>query len=241
MSTTSPVDARLHQRVLAEIGTRLADGELAPGTVLSMEQLAERHGASRTVIREVVKVLEQLHVVSSRRRVGITVLPSEQWDALNPRVVRWRLAGPQRAQQLRELSELRLGIEPAAASLAARRATPEQCGRLTEAVIGMTVTGRSGDLDAYLAHDQAFHRTVLAASGNPHLRALSLLVDEVLAGRTEHHLMPHRPEPAAIRLHGDVAQAVAAGDGEAAEAAMRAIVTEAMEAMARLTAADERG
>jgi DNA-binding FadR family transcriptional regulator len=43
--------------------------------------------------------------------------------------------------------------------------------------------------------------------------------------------MPARPEPLAIRLHGDVAEAVQAGDAAAAEAAMRAILDEASAAM----------
>lgn len=57
------------------------------------------------------------------------------------------------------------------------------------------------------------------------------MVTEVLAGRTHHHLMPSRPEPAAIRLHGDVAEAVATRDGPRAELAMREILAEAQQAM----------
>ncbi len=95
----------------------------------------------------------------------------------------------------------------------------------------MAVHGRSGDLDAYLAADIAFHRPLLAASGNEMLGALTDVVAEVLAGRTHHDLMPAHPEPAAIRWHAEVAQAVQAGDSEAAERAMRDIVEEANRAM----------
>jgi DNA-binding FadR family transcriptional regulator len=52
--------------------------------------------------------------------------------------------------------------------------------------------------------------------------------------------MPSRPEPTAIRLHADVAEAVSARDAVRAETAMRAILAEAMEAMEQATAADER-
>ena len=54
---------------------------------------------------------------------------------------------------------------------------------------------------------------------------------EVLAGRTRHHLMPSRPEPDAIRLHRDVADAVRSGDPAGAGAAMREILREADAAM----------
>jgi DNA-binding FadR family transcriptional regulator len=93
------------------------------------------------------------------------------------------------------------------------------------------VHGKSGDLEAYLAADTVFHRTLLAASGNEMLQALGGVVAEVLAGRTHHHLMPARPNPVAIRLHADVAQAVQAGDADAAEQAMREIIREAAQAM----------
>ena len=66
---------------------------------------------------------------------------------------------------------------------------------------------------------------------------LTDVVASVLAGRTHHHLMPSRPEPAAIRLHVDVAEAVCARDAAWEEVAMREILAEAME---QATAADEK-
>jgi len=95
----------------------------------------------------------------------------------------------------------------------------------------MAVHGRSGDLHAYLAADILFHRTLLDASGNDMLRALADVVAEVLTGRTLHGLMPTTPDPAAIRLHADVAQAVQARDAAAAHHAMTEIISEASEYM----------
>lgn len=226
-------DKGLHEQVLERIGPDLVWGELQKVSDLRLDLIESRYGVSRSVAREVVRVLESMGMVSSRRRVGITIQPRSDWNALDPRLIRWRLAGPERAGQLRALSDLRRGIEPVAAGLAARHATPEQCGALTGAVIGMSVTGQRGDLQAYLAHDVTFHQTLLEASGNDMFASLSGVVAEVLTGRTEHRLMPSRPEPVAVRLHGDVAEAVAAGDGARAESAMRAIVTEAWQAMER--------
>jgi DNA-binding FadR family transcriptional regulator len=225
------VTAGLHADLLDHLGRQLAGGDLAPGTVLRAEELEARYGVSRTVVREAVRVLESMGLVRSRRRVGSVVAAPDDWNAFDPRLIRWRLAGPGRDAQLRTLTELRGGIEPAAAAFAARRATPEQCGALTRAVVGMSVHGRSGDLEAYLAADVDFHRTLLAATGNEMFAALGGVVEEVLAGRTHHGLMPARPEPEAIRLHGDVAQAVQAGDPAAARAAMEAILAEAAGAL----------
>jgi DNA-binding FadR family transcriptional regulator len=230
----------LHEDVLERLGPDLLWGALSGTQDLRLELIEERYGVSRSAAREVLRVLEAMGVVASRRRVGITVRPRQDWNVLDPRLIRWRLAGPERPAQLRSLSQLRAGVEPTAASLAALHATPEQCGELTAAVIGMSVTGQAGDLEAYLEHDIRFHRALLEASGNELFAGLAGVVAEVLSGRTHHHLMPRRPEPAAIRLHGDVAEAVAGRDSARAAEAMRAILAEATEAMEQATAADER-
>lgn len=226
----------VHNDVLERVGPDLLWGELSGVGDLRLDVIEQRYGVSRTVAREVVRVLEAMGVVTSRRRVGLTIRPRAEWNVLDPRLIRWRLAGPERAAQLRSLSQLRAGVEPVAAALAASHASPAQCGELTAAVIGMSVTGQAGDLEAYLAHDIRFHRTLLEASGNEMFAGLTEVVAEVLAGRTHHHLMPSRPEPAAIRLHGDVAEAIASGDAARAENGMRAILAEAMEAVEALVA-----
>ncbi|HKS98952.1 MAG TPA: FCD domain-containing protein [Rugosimonospora sp.] len=221
----------LHGSVLDRLGMLITAGELAAGQVLRIEQLEARFGVSRSVVREAIRVLESMGMVASRRRVGVTVTPMAAWNVLDPQIITWRLDGPGRDAQLRSLGDLRRGVEPVAAGLAARHATPAQCGVLTGAVMDMAVHGRAGDLEAYLAADILFHRTLLEASGNEMLGALHGVVAAVLAGRTHHDLMPAHPEPAAIRWHADVAQAVQAGDAAAAERGMRDIVDEATSAM----------
>jgi DNA-binding FadR family transcriptional regulator len=231
VGTIEPAKPGLHQTVLHDLGKRITSGAIPAGEVLRIEELAEHHGVSRPVIREVVRVLESMGVLTTRRRVGVTVEDRSGWNLFDPRIIRWRLDSSDREPQLESLSELRGGIEPVAAALAAVRATPEQCGDLTRAVMGMAVHGKAANLAAYLEADLLFHRTLLAASGNEMLAALTEVVSEVLIGRTHHGLMPDRPNPVAIRLHADVAQAVQSGDPAAAEQAMRGIITEASDAL----------
>ncbi len=224
----------LHARLTEQLGADIVAGRWPQGSALAMESLEARYGLSRTVVREVVRSLAARGLVHSRRRVGVLVRPASDWQVFDPDVIRWRLAGPGRADQLRTLGELRRGFEPEAAALAAVRAADDDCRALATAVTGMRRTGARGDLEAYLGHDIDFHTALLRAAGNEMLLALAPVVAEVLAGRTHHHLMPHHPEPAAIRLHGEVADAVAAGDASRARAAMVAIVGEAQRAMGRL-------
>jgi DNA-binding FadR family transcriptional regulator len=217
--------------VLAALGTAVVSGSLAPGAVLTLEGVCAEYAVSRSVAREAVRVLESMGLLASRRRVGVTVLPRTSWNVFDPRVVGWRLGSADRVDQLLSLSELRRGVEPVAAALAAGRATPEQCRALAASVVDMEVHGRSGDLEPYLRADQAFHRTLLEASGNEMFRALNGVVAEVLAGRTHHGMMPDKPNPAAIALHDEVARAIRLKDEAAAERAMRAIIDEAASAV----------
>jgi len=223
MTATPP---SLHHSVLDELGSQIVRGELEPGTAFSADERAERRGVSRSVMREAVRVLESLGLVTSRRRSGTRVEPQESWNALDPRVIGWSLDGPDRQRQLHQLSQLRLGVEPLAARLAAVNATPAQREALVDSVRTMSANAGSADESAYLAADTAFHRTLLAASGNRMLAQLADLVSEVLAGRTRNALMPREADSEAVRLHRAVASAVAEGDGESAETAMRAIVEE---------------
>ncbi len=218
----------LHSRVLAELGPAIASGEYPPGTVLRIDELERHHGVSRTVVREAVRVLEAMHLVESRRRVGVRVRPAREWNVFDPAVIRWRLAGADRPRQLRSLTMLRTAVEPVAAGLAARAATPEQCRRLTVLGAEMAAAARAADLAEYLVHDIAFHRVVLDASGNEMFARLGDVVAEVLTGRTEHHVMFSAPDPEAVTLHIRVAEAVRARDAEGAEGLMREICVGAL-------------
>lgn len=227
-----PRAGALHGSLLAALGTAIVSGQYPPGRVLTLDGVSAEHEMSRSVAREVIRVLESMGLVESRRRVGITVQPAEKWNVFDPEVIRWRLDVGDRAAQLASLSELRVGFEPAAAALAARRATPHQCRIMAAAVSDMVVHGRSGDLDAYLLADKMFHQALLEASGNEMFRALNGVVAELLTGRTHHGMMPERPNLSAIALHDEVARAIRMGEEKSAEQAMRAIIDEAAAAVA---------
>ncbi|HET6732266.1 FadR/GntR family transcriptional regulator [Mycobacterium sp.] len=228
---SQPIVGALHGNLLTALGTAIVSGEYPPGQVINLDGVSARHGVSRSVAREAVRVLESMGMVESRRRVGITIQPAQKWNVFDPRLIRWRLDAGDRTAQLLSLSELRRGFEPTAAALAARRADPHQCRIMAAAVSDMVVHGRSGDLEAYLLADKIFHQTLLEASGNEMFRALNGVVAEVLAGRTHHGMMPETPNPAAIDLHDEVARAIRMRDEAAAEQAMRAIIDEAASAV----------
>ena len=221
----------LHDAIVERWGAEIGSGRRAPGSRIVMEQAVAEFAASRSAIREAVRVLESLGMVESRQRVGITVQPPASWSPYDTRVLRWRLEGPDRLELLQSLSELRSAVEPVAARLAATRATPDQCGALAAAVIGMSSTARAANAEEYLSHDIDFHTVLLQASGNVMLASLGSIVVAVLEGRTHHSLMPAVADAEALQLHAEVAAAVQGRDEAAAEKAMRAIVAESADAM----------
>ncbi|MGQ1838335.1 FadR/GntR family transcriptional regulator [Kocuria turfanensis] len=223
-----------HSGVLDRLGRSIASGDRGPGTVLTLAGLEEEFGVSRTLVREVVRVLESMGLVESRRRVGVTVRPPHDWNPFDPRLIRWRLGGPGRDAQLLSLTELRAAIEPVAARLAAARADASTRRRLVELAARLKELGEAhrGTDPEYLATDIAYHELLLAASGNPMLAALGGTVAEVLSGRTALGLMPRDPAPGALEDHEATAAAVASGDAATAEARARAVVTEVLEEVA---------
>ncbi len=224
----------LHRGVLERLGTAITTGTYPPGHVLTLDGVCADYAVSRTVAREAVQVLQSMGLVESRRRTGVTVRPTSAWNAFDPSVIRWRLAGPERTSQLRQLTELRAAIEPLAAAAAAEHASAAQRDRLVRLAVLMEDTGSRGDLDTFLDHDVAFHRVLLEGSGNDMFAGLSDVVEAVLRGRTAHRLMPSEPKPEARRLHAVVADAVAGGESEVAQAAMTAIVAEVVAQVERL-------
>jgi DNA-binding FadR family transcriptional regulator len=220
---TAPV---LHSTVLDTLGKVITSGLHPTGSALTLQRLQRRFQVSRTVMREVMRILESMNLVRSRRRIGIVVQPMREWRVFHPRVIRWRLDGPNRADQLRTLTELRAAIEPLAAAGAARHASDADRERLSTLAAEMRTVGEAGRLDAFLALDIEFHTLLLTACHNEMFAALTDVVAEVLAGRTNHGLMPGHPEPVALDLHERVASTVAVGDAAGAQAAMRRLLEE---------------
>ncbi|RBP99488.1 FadR/GntR family transcriptional regulator [Bifidobacterium xylocopae] len=224
----------LHDRLLDEWGKAIVSGGVPVGDHLPAPTCAVGL-PSRTVTREVVRVLESMGLVDVRRKAGVRVRPREHWNIFDPQVIAWRLQAPQRDQVLQELSQLRAGVEPLAARLAAQCAGPEDWTGLTQAAIDMTSHSQHASGMEYLEADERFHRALLKASGNSMFAALGDVIAAVLQGRTRLSLMPEHANEEALRLHSDVAACIRAHEAGSAEGAMRQIVDESDQAIAQLT------
>lgn len=160
-----PRKRNLFTHVVEELGSRIVRGDLKPGETLPNEaDLGRELRASRSVVREAVKSLAAKGLLEPRARTGTRVLAPVHWNLLDLDVLAWRYAAMPRAQFFRELFEIRGMIEPPAAELAARRATPEDLEALERAYEAMEAANHASD--AAIDADLRFHRAILAAGHN---------------------------------------------------------------------------
>lgn len=82
----------LHGQIVEHLGSQIVSGAIKPDALLQTEQIGAAYGASRTVIREALRVLENKGLIFARPNVGTHVRPLEQWNLLDADVVRWRAA-----------------------------------------------------------------------------------------------------------------------------------------------------
>lgn len=193
-STTDDVFVRLRHQILA--------GELGPGSHHSVYRLSDELGVSRTPVREAVLRLADLGLVSIERNRGITI-----------RGVR--------AEDVRDVFELRMLLEVPAAAGAAEGADDELIDRLRAALEAMRAAARIGDEVAFIGHDRALHAALGEALGNELLsREVDRLRDSIQV-RGVSTMGSARTMVDVAEEHAPIVEAVAAGDASAAAAAMR--------------------
>jgi DNA-binding FadR family transcriptional regulator len=216
--------------IASELGVSIVRGEYSKDNPFPIESdLCKQFGVSRSILREAVKMLTAKGLLGARPRQGTFVQPEENWNLLDPDVLRWLLERKVSLDLLIEFAEIRMAIEPAAAALAANLAGPRGKAAISHAIARMEAAERGEDDP--LASDIAFHVAVLHASGNRFYAQLSELTETALRfsiGMTNRY---KGVRLASAADHRRVSDAILAGDAQAAAGAMRALVKEVLELM----------
>ncbi len=199
-------DARtIADRLGDALVTAIVKGDIASGSKISEPDLAQAYRVSRGPLREALRRLEGLHLVSRVPHAGA-------------RVVTLGL------EELVEIYHIREALEGMAARLAAANMREEERRALTQLLDlheenieqsqGREYFQREGDFD--------FHYRIIQASGNQ--RLIDLLCSElyhlIRMYRYRSARMTARPA-VALAEHRQIAAAIAHGDGEFAEMLMR--------------------
>ncbi len=214
----------LHGQIVHTIGRQILRGELRPGDPIP---LPHDLPASRTALREAIKVLEAKGLVEARPKTGTRVRSREAWNLLDPDVLAWRQDGAPPVRFVRSVTELRGIIEPAAAALAATRARAHDLAAIERAWHDMEAAvplDRPMDVHAFVGADTRFHTAILQAAGNDILEQLAHVVSVAL--RASFEITSRIPGSARATLprHRAVLDAIRSGRALAASAAMRRLI-----------------
>jgi DNA-binding GntR family transcriptional regulator len=194
----------LTDEVYESLKTLIMDHVIAPGERLNIDSLTRELGTSATPVREALARLESDGLATRQAMRGYSVAP-----VLTP-------------DQIAELYELRLLIEPWAAARAAGRHDEAGIAGLVEELDSLSDAPTGSGHEAYrafIAHDERLHKAILELAGNQTiLQAFA---------RTHAHLHLYRVGygqdlgQQAEDEHAGLVRAIADGDVAAAEAAMR--------------------
>ncbi len=214
----SPVLRRSLADDLAErVRELIQAGGYQPGDRLpSIAEMAGRFGVAHPTLREALRKLETLGLLSIRHGSGVYVQQAEESLLLwNPRI-----EGSITRELLLSLVEARLVLELKTAALAAEHASGEQLAELRRVLAG---SGRaSGDDAAQADANVAFHRGIAQASGNPVLHQLLAMLAVLI--QAEQGMLRSTParRQRFQREHAEILEALEEHEGALAVERMRA-------------------
>lgn len=179
---------------------RVVGGHYQPGTQLKEEPLARELGFSRTPVRTALKRMVDDGLATANVGQGIRVAEWSEWD-------------------IEEMFQLRMLLEPYAASLAAQRGSEEMLAALRASNDQMAAAIKDGGPDAIARVQEAnrrFHHVLLDSSGSPRLRAmLETIIDMPIIVRS-FFLYTHEELEQSLHHHQDLTLAIEARDAELA-------------------------
>jgi len=195
----------LATEVYETVFSQLMALKIAPGSRITVDNLARELRVSQTPIREALSRLEAEGLVNKTHLVGYSAAPQVT------------------AKQFADLYELRLLLEPDAARRAVARLDGETVAELTEAAGVMARRAKSGDERArysqFARQDAVFHDMIMKVAGN------ELIRDTLNHQHVHFHifrLMFHsRVTEEALSEHEAIVSAFEARDAAGAEKAMR--------------------
>lgn len=180
----------------------LSDGVLSPGTKLPSErELAANFGVARSSLRQALKVLEIMGVITQKVGDGSYL----NKDASSVLAVPMEFLFLLDDTSLQELTEMRLMMEPTLAAKAAERATSQHIALLKQSITDLEHSKQ--DRVRLVASDILFHRAIFQASGNRlagrlfytiHRAMLNMIMVTSQLVDLEHTLHFHQPILSAI-------------------------------------------
>jgi DNA-binding FadR family transcriptional regulator len=211
--------------VAREIAAHIVDSGFEEGTPLAPERdMSESLGIGRSTMREALRLLETRGVLTIRAGPGGGPVvrrprPGDLSEALT-------LMLQFESATFSEVMDARLWLEPTVARSAATQITDAAIAEMRE--VNARVAAFDGDLDAFSANNRRFHSIIAESCGNIVLQIFSETVITIGDGRTVGISYAPAQVKAIAQSHEVIIEALAAGDPDAAAAAMQAHLEEAI-------------
>jgi DNA-binding FadR family transcriptional regulator len=214
-------------RVISSLGESIVRGNYPPGGLLPREsELMLSFDASRTSIREAIKVLAAKGLVETRQKIGTRVLDRGTWNIFDAEVLLWHPFDNPDIDILKDLIEMRQLVEPPAARFAATRATLDDIMLIKASAEAMQQS--MNDMAAYAKADVQFHIAVLRASRNVMLHRFAHIVANFLqiSFTIQQETLDTRDNPIEddCENHMKIYEAINRNDPAAAESLMMQVV-----------------
>jgi DNA-binding GntR family transcriptional regulator len=194
----------LATKVFEIVRNAIVLGEFAPGSLHSVQEIAEKLNISRTPVREALLKLEEQGMVSFERNRGARILETTVHD-------------------LEEIFSLRVLLEVPSTYRAAKWATPADIKKLRQTLDEVEAAYRttSTNARAHLEPDARFHRCIALISGSRRLAGIldNLFDQQMIANGTSGGFTRGMAEIS--EDHKRIFDGIAARDPPAAAAAMR--------------------
>lgn len=219
----------LTHQLTHQLGAAIVQGQYAIDKPFPTEaELSSQFNISRSVTREAVKMLTAKGLIASRPRQGIRVMPGSHWNMFDADVLSWTLRARPSLGLLREFTQLRMAIEPEAASLAAQNNRDRKAMELIERALERM---RQADLgqDDPLSADIEFHCAILAASNNRFFFQLREFIQVALRVSIASTNQLKGVLTADYADHKSIYDAISRGDTNAATAAVKKLLAEVMQ------------
>ena len=229
---------RLHDQMTRQIALGIMRGTIGQGELSTEGDLCRHFQVSRTVLREAVKVLAAKGLIELRPKTGMHVRPRNEWNLVDPDLLGWLCEAGVDDLFVRDLCEVRMIVEPAAAELAASRASEEEIATLLEWYRLIEVN--KNHQEARLEADRNFHSTIFAACHNVFLAQMNSTVG--VAIRATQQIGVHLPDvmDESVLVHKKVADAIAMRDSRAARSAMERLIKQSTGHIERVLHAERR-
>lgn len=219
-------DTRITAKLIGRIKEMIATGTIAPGSKFPPErELAKAFGVNRASVRQALKVLEIMGVLS--QHVGDGTYLSDSAETILNEPIDFLVLLDDLSQH--ELFETRLMIEPELTARAAERATVEDLSALRSAIFAME---RSKTIQDRLNADLTFHEAVFRASGNRICHLLFKGIHRTLLlsmGRLSDRVSMDQP----LMFHRRIYAAIRARNPEEARLAMQEHIIDARDLLSR--------